>query len=154
MDARRELIHATAIVLDGRAALIRGPAGSGKSDLALRCIDRAPSPLVGQAAILLADDQVWIERRGDVLHALAPDTIRGLIEVRGLAILEVPFVAEADAALVVEIVARDRITRLPDPPPRREIFGMSLPLLEVFAFDASAPLKVLLALRRVSEARW
>lgn len=153
MADRRELLHATAIVVDGRAALIRGPAGSGKSDLALRCIDRIPSPLVGSAAALLADDQVWIVRRGDVLLALAPETIRGLIEVRGLGIVEVPFVPEADAALVVEIVARDRITRLPDPPPRREICGISLPALEVFAFDDSAPLKVLLALSRVSEAR-
>lgn len=153
MADRRELIHATAIVLDGRAALIRGPAGSGKSDLALRCINRGASPLVPQAAVLLADDQVWVEKRENTLQVVAPEAIRGLIEVRGLGVVTVPFVPEANAALVVEIVARDRIERLPDPLLRREISGIHLALLELFPFDASAPDKVLLALSRVSAAR-
>ena len=73
------LLHATAVAIDGRAVLLRGPSGSGKSDLALRLIDAG--------ARLVADDQSELSRRGDVLMVRAPATIAGLIEVRGLGIL-------------------------------------------------------------------
>src|SRR5689334_23520913 len=51
-----ENVHATAIALGGNAALIRGAPGSGKSDLALRCLAIAPTALVPCPASLVADD--------------------------------------------------------------------------------------------------
>ena len=75
------LLHATAISINGQAVLLIGPPGSGKSDLALRLIDRG--------ALLIADDQVALTEVDGVLHASAPAATAGLIEVRGLGIAAV-----------------------------------------------------------------
>ena len=64
MAAAPETIHATCIAVGGRAVLLRGPSGSGKSDLALRCLTLAPTPLTPLAAQLVADDRVVLRREG------------------------------------------------------------------------------------------
>ena len=71
--------------------------------------------------------------------------------MRGLGIIDVPFLRSADIVLVVELVASGAVERLPDPPPRREVLGHSLPLLQLCPFEASAPLKLLLALTRMAQ---
>jgi HPr kinase/phosphorylase len=132
------LLHATAVALTGRAVLLRGPSGSGKSDLALRLIDAG--------AHLVADDQSELRRRGDDLIVRAPATIAGLIEVRGLGILRLDALADAPVALLANLVAADRIERLP---PRRAetILGVAVPLIEIAPFETSAAAKLRLALR-------
>lgn len=140
------------IALGGRGALIRGPSGAGKSDLALRCLDHPQGGVISGRAVLIADDQVWLERRGETLLAFPPEAIRGLIEVRGVGVVPVPFASEAVLALVVDLVAPDRIERLPDPATRTLIAGISLPLLNISAFEGSSALKVLLALERTAAA--
>jgi HPr kinase/phosphorylase len=132
------LVHATAIAIDGRAVLLRGPSGSGKSDLAVRLIDAG--------ARLVADDQSELARRGDMLIVRAPATIAGLLEVRGIGIVRVDTVAEAPVALIAELVVPEKIERLPIP--RTEtIFELNIPLIELVAFEASAVAKLRLALR-------
>jgi HPr kinase/phosphorylase len=140
-------IHATAIALDDRAALILGPSGSGKSDLALRCILQG-AWIDGhhRHATLVADDQVVLEQRGGGLVAHVPDTIAGRIEVRGVGIMEVPSVPGAEVVLAVELVPPTTIERLPDPRPSMTLLGAEVPLMRVAPFEASAHLKVLLAL--------
>ena len=99
-----ELVHGTCVALGRTAALLRGPSGSGKSDLALRFLflaRRGPAAL--EAPILVADDQVWLVRNGGRLLARPPDTIRGKMEVRGVGIVEVKSLMEADLALVVDL---------------------------------------------------
>src|SRR5690606_40609359 len=66
------------IALKGRAALIRGESGSGKSDLALRCLAQPASDLISGQALLVADDQVRAEGRGGKVHLSCPETIKGL----------------------------------------------------------------------------
>lgn len=149
----RELHHGTVVTVGRHAALIRGPSGSGKSDLALRCIAHPPGGLIAEQARLIADDQVWLERQRESLIASAPDTIRGFIEIRGIGIVSVPFSKSAELALVVDLVATSRIERLPDPVPHTQILGIGLPLLNISPFEASAALKVLLALNRASAAQ-
>ena len=96
MREARELIHGTCVALGPHAALIRGRSGSGKSDLALRFL--ALPPEHGLEPLLVADDQVWVERQKDgSLVASAPSNLAGKIEVRGLGILEVPHRGEARA---------------------------------------------------------
>jgi HPr kinase/phosphorylase len=132
------LVYATAIAIDGRAVLLRGPSGSGKSDLAVRLIDAG--------ARLVADDQSELSRRGDVLIVRAPATIAGLLEVRGIGIVRVDAVAEAPVALIAELVKPEKIERLPTP--RTEtIFELNVPIIELVAFEASAVAKLRLALR-------
>lgn len=129
--ARLPTIHATAVAVAGRGVLLLGPPGSGKSDLALRLIDRG--------AVLIADDRVHVAADG-TLHP--PAALAGLIEVRGLGILARPHVAGVPAALVVDLAARPQ--RMPEPAVR-DIGGCRLPVLALSAFEASAPVKVELA---------
>lgn len=139
-------LHGTAIAAGGRAALIRGPSGSGKSDLALRCITAPVSPLLPHRAELVADDQVELEANSGGIIVRAPATLRALLEVRGLGIVNVAVCTDAPLALAVDLVPRDRIDRLPDPAPTVEIAGVVLPVLRLDPFEAAAPQKLLLRL--------
>ena len=146
-----EVVHGTAIAIAGRAALLRGPSSSGKSDLALRCLMQAPSRLLPQTVELVSDDQVVIERADQQLLVRAPPAIRGLLEVRGLGIMRIPAIDSGYLSLVVELVAPDKVERLPQT--RRDVVvaGLPVPYLELSPFEMSAPLKLLLALQQVSD---
>jgi serine kinase of HPr protein (carbohydrate metabolism regulator) len=134
-----ETLHATAIASDGRAVLITGPSGSGKSDLALRLFDRGYS--------LVSDDQTIVKRSGTQLIASAPTTIAGKFEVRGIGIVDIEAVADVPIALIVELTSE--IRRMPDDSPSRVILGVDVPLVTIDASTASAPAKVALALDRL-----
>ncbi len=131
------LMHATAVAIDGHAVLLRGPSGSGKSDLALRLIDAG--------AILVADDQSELCRRGDALIVRPPAAIAGLIEVRGIGLLRLAALAEAAVAMVADLVAPESVERLPERC-SETILGIALPLIALAPFEASAAAKVRLAL--------
>lgn len=143
---RRTTVHGTAIAAGERAALIRGPSGSGKSDLALRCLCLAPSPLLMHHIHLIADDQVLVRRDGSRLLLSAPLPIKGQIEVRGLGIVPVENVDHAILALVVDFVSlRDALERMPEPETVM-IEGIAVRRIMLHPFEASAPHKLLLAL--------
>lgn len=146
MDDATEIVHATAVALGGRAALICGAPGSGKSDLALRCLAIAPTALIPSPAVLVSDDQVVVSNQGGHLMASPPATICGKLEVRGLGIMAVPFAAHAELALIVDLTDPLKIERLPDPAPTSDLIGIRLPLLRLAPFEAAAPVKLLLAL--------
>jgi serine kinase of HPr protein (carbohydrate metabolism regulator) len=131
-------IHASCVALDGGAVLIRGRSGTGKSDLALRLIDRG--------AKLIADDRVDLFREGHRLLARAPVPLQGMIEVRGVGIVRLPSVIDASIALVVDLVPRVRVERMPEIT-YEEILGVEVKRLALDPFDASTPLKVSLAVR-------
>jgi serine kinase of HPr protein (carbohydrate metabolism regulator) len=135
------LVHATAVAIGGRAVLLRGPSGSGKSDLALRLIDAGGR--------LVADDQTRIWRDGDVLMARAPEPIAGLIEARGVGIVRVESLPVARLALIADLVAMQHIERLPEPS-SETIFGLTIPRVAIAPFEASAPIKLRLALAAAS----
>jgi serine kinase of HPr protein (carbohydrate metabolism regulator) len=141
-----ERLHATAIAVGNRAALIRGPSGAGKSDLALRCLATAPSSILPIPARLVADDQVVLTRATEGLTVEAPPILRGKLEVRGLGILEVDAIPQAEVVLVVDLFHNGQFERFPDPWPTVAIAGLSIPLLSLDPFQASAPLKLLAAL--------
>ena len=144
-----ELVHGTCVALGRTAALLRGPSGSGKSDLALRFLflaRRGPAAL--EAPILVADDQVYLTRKGARLAATAPPSIRGKIEVRGIGIVEVKSADEAVLALVVDLVSSGDIERLPDENATTALLGLDIPLLRLSPWEASAPIKLAAALAR------
>jgi serine kinase of HPr protein (carbohydrate metabolism regulator) len=131
-----ETLHASTVAIDGRAVLITGPSGSGKSDLSLRLLDRG--------FLLVSDDQTIVKKIGPQLCASSPPTIRGKLEVRGVGIVNVDHVEDVPVAMVVELTSE--IQRLPDDSRERPILGLPIPLISVDAMTASAPSKVALAL--------
>ena len=146
MDGGVDHLHATAIAVGDRAIIFRGASGSGKSDLALRCLAVPMSQLVSAPARLVADDRVFVTRDGLSLMVSAPTALLGRLEVRGLGILQVDPVQVAKATLIVDLVDKASIERFPDPWPVADLLGLRLPKLWISAFEASAPLKVLMAL--------
>jgi len=138
-----EQIHATCVAIGGEGIVLRGPSGSGKSDLALR--------LIGAGARLVADDRVDLSLAGDRLHAAAPENLFGMIEVRGLGILRLPAAPAAPVALVCDLVTAGEIERLPEP---REVslLGRTVCAVSLTPFQASADTKVQLALGLATSA--
>jgi HPr kinase/phosphorylase len=136
-------VHGTCIALSGEGVLLRGPSGSGKSDLALRMIDGG--------ALLVADDQTELRRSGDAVIATPPAAIAGRIELRGVGILPCACIDQVRLCLVVDLVVPGAVERLPEPR-SQSYFGCPLPLLALAPFEASAPAKIRFALRQLHDA--
>jgi serine kinase of HPr protein (carbohydrate metabolism regulator) len=136
--SRAERHHATCVQLGARGVLLRGASGSGKSDLAWRLLQ---APWSGR---LVADDQTEISVEDGILMARAPLALQGLMELRGLGLLRVPFAACTALHLVVDLVSRGDVPRLPEPS-FAALCGLDLPRIALHAFDLTAPDKVRLA---------
>ena len=147
------IVHATCIVCNSAGTafgapadagvLITGDSGSGKSDLALR--------LIAMGAGLVADDSCELFKAGETLQVRAARNIRGLMEVRGVGIVAMPFVPEARIALVVATTSGNAIERLPIrrtymPPAVLQVSGAFCPpQIAIDPRNASAPAKILAA---------
>ncbi|WP_447764978.1 HPr kinase/phosphorylase [Sphingopyxis panaciterrae] len=133
-------IHASCVAAGSRGILLIGASGQGKSDLALRLIDRG--------ARLVADDRcdIWFER--DRLWCRPPENLAGKIEVRGIGIVEQPWTAPVPLALAVRLI--DRYERMPPAGQVETIAGHALPAVLLSAFEGSAPIKVMLALDQLA----
>lgn len=132
-------IHASCVVYKQRGILITGASGSGKSDLCLRLI-------MAFGAELVADDRVNLRLEKQQIIASAPTILQGLLEVRGLGIINRPFATEAALALAVELVNKpEEIVRLPEPE-TFEFCEAKIKKIKLFAPEASAPAKILAAL--------
>jgi serine kinase of HPr protein (carbohydrate metabolism regulator) len=124
-----------------RGVLIEGPSGAGKSDLALRCL--------GLGARLVADDRVLAWTDQGRLFGRAPETLSGLLEMRGLGVAPVPALPYADIELIVACEPDPAaIDRLPEPETADRL-GVALPLRRLWPFEPAAPLKLFAALERV-----
>jgi len=137
------ILHATTLARhrasgDWRGVLLRGPSGVGKSDLALRAM--------AAGWRLVADDRSLAFRSGAGLYARAPDTIAGLVEARGLGVAPVRYLALARIVLTIDCVEQaNGLERVPEWD-MVEIVGVRSPRLRLFAREASAVVKLGLAL--------
>lgn len=112
-------MHASCVALAGRAALIVGRSGSGKSALALQ--------LMALGAELVADDVTELRRLPEALSASAPPALIGLVEARGMGLLAAEHARSALVALVVDL---DEAEGRRHPPARTTtIGGVELPLI-------------------------
>jgi len=122
-----------------RAVLITGPSGAGKSDLTLR--------LLGRGWRLVADDYAHVMASAGALYAVAPETISGRMEARGVGV--VPICARGLTRLLLAVDLVDGpVERLPEAT-ARSIGGVALPVLRLNGFEASAVEKVAAALARL-----
>lgn len=132
-----ETLHASCVAIGGRAVLIGGRSGSGKSDLALRLIERG--------AVLVSDDYTLVRRVEGRLLASPPETIAGRIEMRGIGILHFPSESDVPVALYVDLDSSPQ--RLPKTDEARMFAGVAVPVVGLSALEASAPLKLEAALK-------
>ncbi len=131
-------LHATCVEVSARGVLLLGRSGSGKSDLALRLIDRG--------ARLVADDQVLVERSGRGLLGRAPAGLFGLIEVHGVGIIRLPARPSVPLALAVQLDRSRRIPRLPPAGQTLCLLDLELPLVRLDPRSPSAPAVIRLTL--------
>ncbi|PSJ39880.1 HPr kinase/phosphorylase [Allosphingosinicella deserti] len=131
------MLHASCVAIEGRAVLVAGRSGSGKSDLALRLIDRG--------ARLVSDDYTELCARDGRLLAAAPERIAGKLEVRGIGIVDLEPLAHVPVALLVDLDLGPE--RMPDAA-SRSFAGIEIPVIGLAALEASAPIKVESALLR------
>ena len=129
--------YATAVTYSGFGVLIRGPSGSGKSDLALRLIDNG--------AGLISDDQVIIKVVGQELYLSPPESISGLIEVRGVGVIKIEYDRDIRLCLIVELDPSNDVQRTPRV--KEELIkNIPVPVINLNAFENSVLAKIKMVL--------
>ncbi len=131
--------HGTAVSIGAHGVLIIGKPGSGKSDLALRLIDRG--------AMLISDDCVLFDSDDAQIILRTAQNIAGMIEMRGIGIVEIPHISSAPLKLVVDLNAD--VPRYLDKLRSQCIAGVEIPHIALAAFECSAVIKVEYALKSV-----
>ena len=139
------ILHAGLIAMRSggvwRGALITGSSGVGKTDLMLRALDCGFR--------LVADDRTLAWILDGRLYGRAPDTLGGLMELRGIGVIGEPALPVAEIALVLRCEdEQSEVERIPEPE-FQQIEGLAVPLLHAHALDASAPAKLGRALIRL-----
>ncbi len=132
------LKHASCVEFNGKGILIIGESGSGKSDLALRLIDAG--------GILIGDDYVELAVNGNKIVVKPAPHIEGMIEVRGIGVVEVDFKKKCLLHLVLQLTDRTQIERLPE----AEFFeyeGVEVPMYKFDPFALSAIPKIKLLVK-------
>lgn len=131
--------HSTSVVIEDLGILIRGQSGSGKSDLALRLID--------SGATLISDDLTICKKIGDYLYLYPHSKTKGLLEVREIGIMTVPYVENIKLTLVVELVEEEfeRIPRVTN----CSILGLKLPKIKMYGKGSSAVAKIKIKLNQI-----
>ena len=131
--------HSTSVVIEDLWVLIRGKSGIGKSDLALRLID--------SGATLISDDLTICKKIDDYLYLYPHSETKGLLEVREIGIMTVPYVENIKLTLVVELVEEqfERIPRVMS----CNILGIKFPKIKIFGKSSSAVAKIKIKLNQI-----
>ncbi len=142
-----ELKHGTFVEVGELGVLILGTPGSGKSSLALALIDSGGRGIgkIDLTATLIADDQVclWYDNATAQVFGRPPESIAGLMEIRGLGIVQVEHLSRCPVRLVVQLKQEEKIARLPDfPDTCIDILGQAIPVIEVSIHNTNAAARV------------
>ena len=133
--------HSTSVVIEDCGIMILGSAGSGKSDLALRLID--------SGATLISDDITICKKKTNGIFLLSPKETKGLIEVREIGIITVPFIENVKLSLLVELLDKER-ERMPEKE-KKILLGVKIPKIQIFGKNPSSVAKVKFKLNEVRE---
>ena len=135
-------IQSTSVVIDDNGVLILGDSGSGKSDLALRLIDNG--------ATLISDDISICRKNSNNIYLYCPPEIKGLLEVREIGIITVPFVERIKLRLVVNLNNNNNNERFPKDSCFR-ILGIKIPIINIEGKNSSAVAKIKVKLNEIRE---
>jgi serine kinase of HPr protein (carbohydrate metabolism regulator) len=138
---RHPTVHASAVLVERRAVLIRGPSGAGKSRLAFDLILAARAGQIPHT-VLVGDDRIHLAARDGGLVATPAAELAGLIEIRGLGIRRCEYAGEALVGLVVDLAAPDAARLPPTEALRTRIHGVKIPRIPVGADYSALPLVV------------
>jgi serine kinase of HPr protein (carbohydrate metabolism regulator) len=121
-------VHGNCLIVGTCGVLIRGKAGSGKSQLTDTMLSGACAK--GNLGVLVADDRVVLTAEENRVIATVPDSIAGMMEVRGFGLIETRYAPRAKLHLVVDLLPQEKIERLPDDAVSHERFeGVLLPVV-------------------------
>ena len=134
-------MHSSSVVIDDNGVLILGDSGSGKSDLALRLIDNG--------ATLISDDISICRKNLNNIYLYCPPEIKGLLEVREIGIITVPFVERIKLRLVVNLKSNNN-ERFPKDSSFR-ILGIKIPIINIEGKNSSAVAKIKVKLNEIRE---
>ena len=137
MDSKN--FHSTSVVVEDLGIMIIGKSGSGKSDLALRLID--------SGAMLISDDLTICKKSGDFLYLNSHKETRGLLEVREIGIMTVPYIDNIKLALIVELTDID-LKRSPGEISCK-ILGIRVPKIKLLGRESSAVAKIKIKLNQI-----
>ena len=143
--AAGDTVHATAIIVGQTGLLFLGPSGSGKSRTAFACLAEAAT--IGWHAALVADDRTRLEVRTGRCIASCPESIGGLIELRGTGIVPFHRIARALIHCAVAPTESSGATRIPAENETLSCGGAAIPLMRLWRDDAMQPLSMLRAAR-------
>lgn len=108
--------------------LIKGKSGAGKTSLALGLIEAFKND--GFGAALVSDDQALLKIQDGCVLASPPPLISGKVEIRGFGIASIENVESAKISLIVELIADEKIERMPEPEVK-ELLGITIPFLKL-----------------------
>ncbi|AEI95347.1 HPr kinase/phosphorylase [Roseobacter litoralis] len=119
-----QMLHATCVDFQSKGVLITGRSGKGKSALALQ--------LMAYGAVLVSDDQTEVSAKDGKVCARAPRPTHGMIEVRGIGLLNAQALTSSTVELVVDLdqLETERLPHLHG----TDVCGLTLPCL--YYFDA------------------
>lgn len=132
-------IHSTSVVIEDSGVLIVGDSGSGKSDLALRLID--------SGATLISDDITICKKKEESIFLFAPIQTKGLLEVREIGIITVPYIDNIKLLLIVELTENE-IERLPSKT-FRNFMNLKVPKIKIYGKNSSSVAKIKLKLNEI-----
>lgn len=134
-------LHATSVAIEDNGVAIFGDPGSGKSDLALRLID--------SGATLISDDITVFSKSEKNINLFGIENTKGLLEVREVGIITVPYVEGIKLKLVVRLTDRV-IERIPKKN-QINLLGLKFPKLEINGKNSSSVAKVKVKLNEINE---
>lgn len=134
-------LHATSVAIEDNGVAIFGNSGSGKSDLALRLID--------SGATLISDDITVFSKSENNIHLFGVENTKGLLEVRELGIITVPYIEGIRLKLVIKLTDKE-IERIPKTN-QTNLLGLKFPKLEINGKNSSSVVKVKVKLNEINE---
>ncbi len=134
-------LHATSVAIEDNGVAIFGDSGSGKSDLALRLID--------SGATLISDDITVFSKSENNINLFGIENTKGLLEVRELGIITVPYIEGISLKLVIKLTDKE-IDRIPKKN-QTILLGLKFPKLEINGKNSSSVAKVKVKLNEINE---